>query len=119
MLPHQSGISAEGAADVWLGVPVHSAGAVGRRPQSSGGLPRPPPRSAYLKNSILASRKKTGFGGAKEIGPLMPRIAIWNLSPGFTLSLNTTRLGMLKPWMVAGLGRPAARGICPLTQTSA
>ena len=40
-------------------------------------------------------------------------------APGFTLSLSTTRLGILKPWMVAGLGRPAARGICPLTQTSA
>src|SRR5262245_21780805 len=24
------------------------------------------------------------FGGETEIGPLMPKIAIWNLSPGFT-----------------------------------
>ena len=32
---------------------------------------------------------------------------------------STRRLGMLKPWIVAGLGRPAERGISPLTQTSA
>ena len=38
----------------------------------------------------------------------MPRIAISNLSPAFACSVSTTRLGMLKPWIVAGLGRPRA-----------
>lgn len=60
--------------------------------------------AAYLKNSTFASRKKTKFTGATEMGPLMPKMAIWNLSPGWTVSASTTRLGMLKPWMVAGLG---------------
>src|SRR5271155_3747432 len=32
---------------------------------------------------------------------------------------STRRGGMLKPWIVKGLGRPAARGSSPLTQTSA
>ena len=36
--------------------------------------------------------------------PVDAEDAIWNLSPGFTASASTTRLGMLKPWIVAGLG---------------
>ena len=44
------------------------------------------------------------FAGATEIGPLIPNTAIWNLSPGLTDSEITTRLGKLRPWMVAGLG---------------
>src|SRR5262249_31929461 len=52
-------------------------------------------------------RKNTKFAGATEIGPLMPKIATWNLSPGLTESASTTRLGMLKPWIVAGLVMPA------------
>jgi hypothetical protein len=39
--------------------------------------------------------------------------------PGQTASLRTRRWGMLKPWIVAGLGRPAARGNSPFTQISA
>jgi hypothetical protein len=31
------------------------------------------------------------------------------LSPGATAALRTRRWGMLKPWIVCGLGRPAAR----------
>lgn len=55
-----------------------------------------------------------GVGHARE-----QYTAIWNMSPDLTSWLNTTRLGILKPWIVAGLGRPAARGRAPLTQTSA
>jgi hypothetical protein len=38
---------------------------------------------------------------------------------GVTVLRSTRRLGMLKPWIAAGLGRPAARGNTPSTQTSA
>jgi hypothetical protein len=74
----------------------------------------------HRKNSTFASRNQRKFAGAAEIGPLMAKTAISNLSPGDTiLSPSTRRLGMLKPWIAAGLGRPEARGIAPLTQTSA
>src|SRR6516162_3036436 len=66
------------------------------------------------KNSIFASRNQTVLGGAADIGPLMPNTAISKVSPGLTASLSTTRLGMLKPWIVAGLGLPAVRGNSPL-----
>jgi len=49
----------------------------------------------------------------------MANTAISNVSPCATWSRSTTRLGMLKPWIAAGLGRPPARGNTPLTQTSA
>src|SRR5690242_1148728 len=62
------------------------------------------PNSLYRKNSTRASRNHTKFIGATEMGPLTPKMAIWNLSPALTGSASTTRLGMLKPWMVAGLG---------------
>ena len=42
------------------------------------------------------------FGGATEIGPLIANTASWNLSPAFTCVPSTTRLGMLRPWIVAG-----------------
>src|SRR5262249_27627842 len=51
-----------------------------------------------------ASRNHTVFAGATEIGPLMPKTATWNLSPALTLVLSTTRLGMFRPWIVAGDG---------------
>ena len=44
------------------------------------------------------------FAGATEIGPLIPKIAISNLSPAFAEVVSTTRFGMLKPCIVAGLG---------------
>src|SRR5262245_66229267 len=66
-----------------------------------------------------AWRKNTKFGGTTEIGPVMPKIAISTLSPALTASAMTTRFGMLKPWIVAGLVMPTRRGISPLTHTSA
>ena len=43
------------------------------------------------------------LAGATEIGPLMPKIAIWNLSRALTEVLSTIRFGMLRAWIVAGL----------------
>jgi hypothetical protein len=40
----------------------------------------------------------------------MPKIAISTLSPALTASAITTRFGMLKPWIVAGLVIPPRRG---------
>src|SRR3989442_2945789 len=78
------------------------------------------PLTGHRKNSTFASRTKRKFPGAAEIGPLIANTAISNLSPGDTArSASTTRLGMLKPWIAPGLGRPGVRGIAPLIQTSA
>src|SRR4029453_2756477 len=78
------------------------------------------PSTGHRKNSTFASRKKRKFPGAAEIGPLIANTAISNLSPEDTArSASTTRLGMLKPWIAPGLGRPGGRGIAPLIQTSA
>jgi hypothetical protein len=66
-------------------------------------LSLPSPRG-YLNSSSFASRTNTEFAGAIEIGPLMPKMAIWNLSPGLRPVLSTTRLGMLCPAMAAGRG---------------
>src|SRR5439155_17406131 len=70
------------------------------------------------KNSTFASRNHRKFAGLAEIGPLMAKTATSNCSPGAMAVLSTSRLGMLNPWIVPGLGRPAARGITPLTQIS-
>src|SRR5262245_55382965 len=76
--------------------------------------------AGHRKNSTFASRTKRKFPGAAEIGPLIANTAISNRSPGDTpRSASTTRLGMLKPWIAPGLGRPGVRGITPLIQTSA
>src|SRR5262247_2557996 len=79
-----------------------------------------PSEQLHRKNSTFASRKNRKFPGAAEIGPLIANTAISNFSPGVTArSASTTRLGMLKPWIAPGLGRPGVRSIVPLIQTSA
>src|SRR5262245_19254864 len=76
--------------------------------------------AGHMKNSTFASRTKRKLPGAAEIGPLIANTAISNRSPGDTTpSASTTRLGMLKPWIAPGLGRPGVRSIAPLIQTSA
>jgi len=44
------------------------------------------------------------FAGASEIGPLIPKIAIWNFSPAFTPVLITTRFGCYDLVSWQGLG---------------
>src|SRR6516162_2457026 len=71
------------------------------------------------KNSTLASRNHRKFAGAADMGPLIANTASSKLSLGEVSVASTMRCGMLKPWIVYGLGRAAARGISPLIQISA
>ena len=59
---------------------------------------RPPPNGTRCSRSGPTS------------GPLTANTASWNLSPAFTCVPSTTRLGMLRPWMVAGTWIAAAAG---------
>ena len=59
------------------------------------------------------------FAGEAEIGPLMPKTAIWKRWPGRASRVTTTRFGALKPADDAAAGWPSTSGSEPSTQTSA
>jgi hypothetical protein len=85
------------------------------------GSAQPLTATSEVKSAVefdLRLAKPEEFDGAAEIGPLMAKTAILNLSPRLTGSRSTMRLGILKPWIAAGLGLPAVGGSSPLTQTS-
>ena len=57
--------------------------------------------------------------GADEIGPLMPKTAIWKRWPGRASRVSTTRLGALKPATTWPPPSPSWWGSAPSTHTSA